>query len=110
MTRQLLRRGWFIASVKHSPRVAREKTMPDSQGPIHEIKLGRIRATIWGNRTNRQTLWYSVTVSRKYRDGEQWKETTSFGRDDLPLLSKAVELAYGWIWKQTSQSNSESEE
>ena len=84
--------------------------MPDSQGPIHEIKLGRIRATIWGNRTNRQTLWYSVTVSRKYRDGEQWKETTSFGRDDLPLLSKAVELAYGWIWKQTSQSNSESEE
>ena len=84
--------------------------MPDGQGPIHEIKLGRIRATIWGNRTNRRTLWYSVTVSRKYRDGEQWKETTSFGRDDLPLLSKAVELAYAWIWKQTSQSTSESEE
>lgn len=84
--------------------------MSDGQGPIHEIKLGRIRATIWANRSNRQMPWYSVTVSRLYRDGDQWKETASFGRDDLPLVSKAAELAYGWIWNQTSQSKLGSEE
>ena len=76
--------------------------MADGQRPIHEFKLGRIRAAIWANRNHRQTLWYSVTVSRFYRDGEAWKETTSFGRDDLPLVAKAAELAYGWIWHQAN--------
>ena len=75
--------------------------MAESQRPVHEIKLGRIRASIWANRSDRQGVWHSVTVSRLYRDGDAWKETTSFGRDDLPLVSKAAELAYGWIWSQS---------
>lgn len=70
--------------------------------PAHEIKLGQIRATIWANRSKRDEVWYSITISRSYRDGEVWKETTSFGRDDLPLVSKAAELAYAWIWSGRS--------
>ena len=66
--------------------------------PIHEIKLGRIRASIWANRGRRQEVWYSVSLSRVYRDGENWKTTTSFGRDDLPLVAKASDMAYAWIF------------
>ena len=73
--------------------------MHSSNRPIHEIKLGRIRASIWTNETERLDLWFNVSISRVYRDGDQWKTTTSFGRDDLPLVSKAAEMAYAWIWK-----------
>lgn len=68
--------------------------------PVHEIKLARIRASIWANRGERQEVWYSVSITRLYRDGDTWKDTTSFGRDDLPLVVKAAEMAYAWIWSQ----------
>ncbi|WP_261340650.1 hypothetical protein [Planctopirus hydrillae] len=41
-----------------------------------------------------------MTVSRIYKDGEEWKQTESFGRDDLPLLAKVVDLAHTWIFEQ----------
>lgn len=74
--------------------------MGNSDRPVHEIKLARICASIWANHGTRGGVWYSVSVSRVYQDGEAWKKTGSFGRDDLPLVSKAAELAYSWIWKE----------
>ena len=73
--------------------------MSSGNRPVHEIKLGRVRASIWTNKNDRQDVWFSVSISRFYRDGDDWKTTTaSFGRDDLPLVSKAAEMAYAWIW------------
>lgn len=71
----------------------------EKQKPVHEIRLGRIRAAIWGNQ-NGDDVWFSVTVSRLYKDGNQWKDSTSFRRDDLPIASKVLEMAYAWIWDQ----------
>ncbi len=72
--------------------------------PIHEIRLSRIRASIWANGGEGQRTWYSVVVSRSFRDGDVWKETTSFNRDDLPIVAKAAEMAYAWIWSRTIES------
>ena len=67
--------------------------------PIHEIKLGRIRATIWENQTeDKDDVWYNVVPSRLYKSGDKWKDTTSFRRDDLPIVAKALDMAYAWIW------------
>ncbi len=69
------------------------------QKPAHEIRLGRVKATIWANETENGTR-HNVTVSRIYKDGDDWKQTTSFGRDDLPLVAKVVDLAHLWIYEQ----------
>lgn len=68
--------------------------------PAHEVRLGKIRVTIWPNRSPNQGTWYSVTVSRSYKDGDAWKETSSFRRDDLPVVARAIDMAYAWIWGQ----------
>lgn len=68
------------------------------QQPVHEVRLGAIKAAIWENETSAGTR-HNVTVSRIYRDGDQWKQTESFGRDDLPLLAKVVDLAHSWIFE-----------
>ena len=75
--------------------------------PIHEIRLGTIRACIWANVSREQRTFFNVSVSRLYRDGEQWKDSHSFGRDDLPVLAKVVELAYAWIWNQSPLAHTE---
>ena len=63
------------------------------QQPTYEIRLGSIKATIWENQTT-AGIRNNVTVSRLYKDGEEWRQTESFGRDDLPLLAKVVDLAW----------------
>ena len=70
--------------------------------PVHEIRLGRIKAAIWENDTQNGTR-HNVTLSRLYKDGDQWKDTTSFGRDDLPLVAKVSDQAHSWIFAQSAQ-------
>ena len=76
--------------------------------PIHEIKLGRIRASVWTNESENQESWFSVSITRVYRDGNEWRTTTSFGRDDLPLVAKAADMAYAWIWKAKGEIHANS--
>lgn len=71
------------------------------QQPIHEIRMGSIKAAIWENETSAGTR-HNVTVGRIYKDVEEWKQTDSFGRDDLQLLAKVVDLAHTWIFQQTA--------
>ena len=71
------------------------------QQPAHEIRLGAVKATIWENQTATGTR-HNVTVSRIYKDGDEWKQTESFGRDDLQLLAKVIDLAHTWIFPQVS--------
>lgn len=71
--------------------------------PVHEIRMGRIKAAIWENETQNGTR-HNVTVSRLYKDGEQWKDTQSFGRDDLPLLAKVLDRAHSWIFEESQDS------
>ena len=71
--------------------------------PVHEVRLGRIKAAIWENET--QTgLRHNVTVQRIYKDGDDWKTSDSFGRDDLPLIQKVADLAHTWIYEQAQEN------
>ena len=72
--------------------------------PVHEIRLGTIRASIWVNKSRGKSVWFSVSVLRIYMDDSQWRTTTSFGRDDLPIVAKAAEMAYQWIWSKSCSS------
>ena len=73
-----------------------------SQKPAHEIRLGRIRATIWANPAEGRGENFTTMISRLYKDGELWKDSSVFYRDDLPIVAKVVDMAYAWIWSQES--------
>lgn len=74
--------------------------------PIHEIRLGAVKAAIWENKTEKG-FRYSVSVGRLYKDGDDWKRTESFGRDDLPLLAKVSDQAHTWIFQHTQEKSAE---
>ena len=46
-----------------------------------------------------------MTISRLWKDGAQWKDSTSFGRDDLPLLAKVADMVHTWIFTQNQDQN-----
>lgn len=70
--------------------------------PIHEIRLGSIKAAVWRNDTE-AGVRYNVTFSRLYKDGDQWGSTESFGRDDLLLLAKVADQAHSWVFAQSQE-------
>ncbi|RIK66079.1 MAG: hypothetical protein DCC65_10670 [Planctomycetota bacterium] len=70
-----------------------------SNKPVHEIRYGSIKAVIWKNETANGVM-HNVTVARIYKDGEDWKESNGFGRDDLLILAKALNDAHSWIHAQ----------
>lgn len=67
--------------------------------PVEEIRIGAIRAAIWRNDTE-SGVRHNVTFERIYRDGQEWRSTASFGRDDLLLLGKVADQAHTWIHNQ----------
>ncbi len=71
--------------------------------PVHEVRLGRIKAAIWANETKQGTR-YNVTICRLYKDEDEqtWKNSSSFGRDDLLLASKVLDRAHSWILATTA--------
>jgi hypothetical protein len=77
------------------------------QKPVHEIRMGRIKAAIWANETDNGTR-HNVTITRLYKDGDEWKTSTSFGREELPLVAKIADMAHTWIYQQGQESNGES--
>ena len=72
--------------------------------PVHEIRLGRIKAAIWENETQTGSR-HNVTLQRIYKDGDEWRSSDSFGRDDLPLVQKVSDLAHTWIYQQGQEAN-----
>jgi hypothetical protein len=74
--------------------------MAQKQKPVHELRVGRIRLAVWANQSNGEGVWFNTTITRQYKDEDQWKETTSFRRDDLPIVAKLADMAFDWIWKQ----------
>ena len=66
--------------------------------PISEVRIGRVKAAIWPNGTDGRTR-HNVTFSRLYKDGDEWKNTQSFSRNDLLLLAKVVDQAHSRIFE-----------
>lgn len=77
--------------------------------PAHEIRLGRIKAAVWENETE-NGIRHNVTISRLYKDGDRWKDSTSFGREDLPLVAKVADMAHTWIFQHGHSASSDESE
>jgi hypothetical protein len=78
-----------------------EPAQPDEQPrrPAQEYRLGRVKAVIWLNETQLGAR-HSIQFFRLYKPegAEHWQNTTSFNRDDLPLVAKLADLAMMYIY------------
>ena len=73
----------------------KEEIAPAKNKPVHEVRFGASRVTIWGNEKG----YPSLTISRLYKDAEgKWHDATSFDRDNIPQLIKALDAAYEWLY------------
>ena len=66
--------------------------------PAKEFRLGRVRASCWLNTNSKGESWYSIVLTRGYKDAEgQWKNSHSLGLDDLFIAAEVLKQAALWI-------------
>jgi len=65
--------------------------------PIHKFRNGQISLTIWENSNEKNKKsdeplkkWFSINLEKAYKDGEEWKNTSNFGSDDLMKICSLV--------------------
>ena len=74
----------------------RSSDKPTGNRPVHTVRHRRLRATIWKNQTEKGPI-YNVTLSRSYRNGDEWRDSQSFSYDDLMNLAKVLFDAHSFI-------------
>lgn len=83
---------------------------PKAAKPIHVYRVKGLSVSVFENRAKtdgKTVVYYKVSAQRTYRDGDEFKTTTSFSRDDLPVLSLLLLDAYRLILAEEQSDSSD---
>ncbi len=78
------------------PTQQRSASKGQGRGPVHTVRHRNLKAAIWRNETAKGAM-YNVTITRSYREEEYWRDSHSFGYDDLMNLSALLYEAHAFI-------------
>lgn len=73
-----------------------------SKRPAQSFRYGAIKCVIWRNE-GRNGAFYNTVITRSYKDGEDWKESSSFGQEDLPTVAKAALDAHTYVQEELAK-------
>src|SRR2546426_3025375 len=85
-----------------------KKSPKANSQPVHKIRHGAVSASIWHQETDRGPM-FNVTFQRSYKDGDEWKNSGSFGRRDLLVLGLIAARAFEWIGTQPRKAKQSAE-
>ncbi|MCK4659385.1 MAG: hypothetical protein KAV82_07675 [Phycisphaerae bacterium] len=78
----------------------REEMETERKQPVAQIRIGRLKATVWENSSSSSNgPWHNTQFCRLFKndaDGE-WNESTNFGRDELLTLAELARETFRWI-------------
>lgn len=84
------------------------KKSTETNKPAFEARLNQIRVSVWENNGDNGSRWFNTTITRRYKDGDEFKEATSFGGlGDLSLVIEAARLARNFIAGEELQQTHE---
>ncbi len=80
---------------------------PERSGnpPVFSVRHRALKATVWKNETENGPM-FNTTLTRSYKDGDEWRESTSFGWDDLLIVAELLRVCYGFISETVRQNES----
>ena len=62
--------------------------------PVKKVSVGGIEAAVWENSSKEGNKYFTTSMERNYKDGDEWKKTGSLRTTDLPKAILALQKAY----------------
>ena len=81
--------------------------------PVQTFRLRGLSASIFENHAkdpDSDVTFHKVSLQRTYKDGEEFKTTTSLGRDDLPVAVLLLQRAWEYILDAEAHRKRDDEE
>lgn len=79
--------------------------------PEKKFKCGPVSASIWSeNKTvnGEAVKFYSISITKAYKDSDDWKNTNNFSAEDLPKVALVANEAYKYIRLYSPESQADS--
>ena len=76
-----------------SPGGPEDRVNTKPERPIDEVRFGRCKVVVWLNKTQNGDM-LNFVPTRLYKDGEEWKESTSLGVAELLPMAEALREAF----------------
>lgn len=81
--------------------------------PVETFRAGAIQVAIFETefeKNGKSQKMYNTSVSRSYKQGDEWKHTSSLGRDDIPKAIMLLNKAYDYIFSLGSSSQNDNKQ
>ena len=82
--------------------------------PINVFRRRGVKVSVFENFANngeQDIVFHKVSLQRIYRDGEEWKTTTSLGCNDIPVARMLLQRAWEFVLDtQAGSSKADGEE
>jgi len=66
-----------------------EESTSAARRPVASVRHGNVEIAIWRNQGEKGEFYSASTPAIRYKEGEEWKDGSSFGRHDLLDLAEA---------------------
>jgi hypothetical protein len=70
-----------------------DESSSSARRPVENIRHGNVEIAIWKNTGAKGDFYSASTPAIRYKEGEEWKDGSSFGRHDLLDLAEAAREA-----------------
>jgi hypothetical protein len=94
------------SSTSHPPANQPERS---GNAPVFSARHRALKAAVWRNETENGPM-FNTTLSRTYKDGETWKESGSFGYDDVLIVAELLRTCHGFISREMAKASQEARE
>lgn len=95
------------AKAEPSKEAAQPAASDAKQKPVWSMQYrtgsGRVEVAVFGHAVdhgNSPFTTYSISVQRRYKDGDHYKSAQSFRSEDLLALAHGLTAAFAWISRQ----------
>ena len=68
--------------------------IPTRNPPEHKIRAGNVEVAIWRNTDPEGKSYYTFTLNKSFKKGEEWRNTQTLSKNDLPKAILALKKAF----------------
>jgi hypothetical protein len=65
--------------------------------PEKTFRIGYCSASVFLNEMNNERQFRTVSLQRRYKDGDDWKSSSSFSLADLPHAMAVLQMAMNYL-------------
>lgn len=88
-------------------------TVSETEGkkPVKTFRYRALSVSVFENATKEgKRVFHSATPQRAYRVGDEFRHSSSFTRDDLPIVEHLLKQAWQFILEEEAKGNDDTAE